>query len=190
MRRYAKRFRELLTTRHDDGVAAVEFALLCPVFVLILAGIVDLGGVVSTRFRLDTAVAAASNYVLVNATQVSSTAGATLASNLASIVTTSDTTSTANATVVVNDGPTVTVASGTSTSSGTAASADLCYCPTGTASSLTWGSSVTCGSTCTSGAIAGKFVQISVNYTYLPVFSDYNFINGGVVYSSALVQAQ
>jgi Flp pilus assembly protein TadG len=190
MRHFFKRLRKFLATRHDDGVAALEFALISPAFVLVLAGIVDLGGVVSAKFRLDTAIAAASNYVLVNNSQVSSSQGAALATNIASIVTTGDTTTTANGTVVVNDGPTVTVSAGTSTSSGTAASADLCYCPTGSPSSLTWGSAVTCGSTCPSGLLAGKFVLISANYTYLPVFTSYNFINGGVVYSGALVQTQ
>jgi Flp pilus assembly protein TadG len=190
MRKYLKRFRELLANGHDDGIAAMEFALLLPAFVILLAGTVDIGGVVATKFRLDTAVAAASNYVLVNASSVSSTAGATLATNIASVVTTSDTTSTANGSIVVNNGPTVTVSSGSSSSSGTAANANLCYCPTGSTSSLTWGSAVTCGSTCASGLLAGKFVLITANYTYQPVFSEFNFINDGVVTSGSLVQTQ
>jgi Flp pilus assembly protein TadG len=168
----------------------MEFALVMPLFIIVLFGTVDLGGLVATRFRLDAAVAAASNYVLVNASQVSSTSGATLASNLASIATTGDMTSSANGSVVVNNGPAVTVSSGTSTSSGTASNADLCYCPTGTPSSLTWGGSVTCGSTCTGGGLAGKFVLINVNYTYTAVFSAYDFTNGGQVTSGALVQTQ
>ena len=190
MRGQIKRLKGLLTGRHDDGIAALEFALLTPIFMIILAGVVDLGGVVSTRFRLDTAVAAGSNYVLVNATKVSSTTGATLATSLASIVTTSETSTTANGTVVINNGPTVTVSAGVSTSSGTAANADLCYCPTGSPTSLTWGSSVTCGSACTGGGLAGKFVLITANYTYTPVFASYNFVGGGLVNSGALVQTQ
>jgi Flp pilus assembly protein TadG len=193
MRRFIKRFRNLLATRDNDGVAALEFALITPVFVLVLAGIVDLGGVVSAKFRLDTAVAAASNYVLVNNSQVSSTQGGTLATNLASIVTGgTGTTMSANVSIVVNNGPSATVVTGgTATSGGTAANANSCYCPTGTPTSLTWGTAVTtCGSTCPSGLLAGKFVLISANYTYLPVFSNYNFINGGTVYSGALVQTQ
>ena len=190
MLRRIGRYGRLLAARRDSGVAAVEFALLMPVFVLVLAGVVDLGGLVSTRFSLDTAVAAASNYVLVNNSQVGSAAGATLASNVATIVTTGDTATTANGTVVVNNGPTVTVSGGTPASSGTAANADLCYCPTGTPTNLTWGSSVTCGNACPSGGLAGKFVLITANYSYSPVFGNYNFIGGGVVYSSSLVQTQ
>jgi Flp pilus assembly protein TadG len=190
MRRLIERLKGLPGNRHVSGIAALEFALLSPIFVLILAGTVDLGGLVTTKFRLDTAVAAGSNYVLVNATQVSSTSGATLATNVATIVTTSDTATTANGTVVVNDGPQVTVSGGSQSSGGTAANANLCYCPTGTPSSLTWGSSVTCGSTCTSGGIAGKFVLITATYTYNAIFSSYSFTNGGVVTSGALVQTQ
>ncbi len=190
MRGHIKQLKGLLTGRHDDGIAALEFALLTPLFLIILAGVVDLGGVVSTRFRLDTAVAAASNYVLVNSTQVTSTAGATLASNLALIVTTSETSTAANATVVVNNGPTVTSSGGTNTPSGTAGNADLCYCPTGSPTSLTWGTSVTCGSACTGGGLAGKFVLVTATYTYSPVFANYDFVNNGVVNSGALVQTQ
>src|SRR5271165_6441702 len=109
MRGHIRPLKGLLTGRHNAGIAAMEFALLTPVFALILAGVTDLGGLVTTRFRLDTAVAAASNYVLVHATQVSSTNGATLATNASTIVTTSDTATTANGTVTVNNGPTVTV---------------------------------------------------------------------------------
>jgi Flp pilus assembly protein TadG len=190
MRRYLRRLKELTPTRHNAGIAAMEFAMVTPIFAIILAGVADLGGLVTTRFRLDTAVAAASNYVLVHGTQVSSTNGAALATSASTIVTTSDTATTANGTVVINNGPTVTVASGTSTSSGTASNADLCYCPTGSPSSLTWGAAVACGSTCTGGGLAGKFVLITANYTYTAIFTNYSFINGGVVNSGALVQVQ
>jgi len=174
MRRYLKRIWRRLANGHDDGIAAMEFALLTPAFIVLLAGTVDIGGVVSTKFRLDTAVAAASNFVLVNASSVSSSAGATLATNIASVVTTSE--STTNGSVVVNNGPTATISSGSASSGGTAANADLCYCPTGSTNSLTWGSAVGCGSTCASGLLAGKFVLITINYTSQPVFTKFNFM--------------
>ena len=83
-----------------------------------------------TRFRLNSAVSAASNYVVVNACNVNSTGGATLASNAATIVQSSQGSSWANASVVVNNGPTSTINNGTATAGGTAANADSCYCPT------------------------------------------------------------
>ncbi len=91
--------------------------------------------------------------------------------------------------MVVNDGPQVTV-SGVAELGGTAANANLCYCPTGTPTSLTWGSTVSCGATCTAGGVAGKYVLITATYTYNAIFSNYSFTNGGVVTSGALVQTQ
>ena len=132
MQRPAGFLKDLFSRRHVSGIAALEFALLSPIFVLILAGTVDLGGLVTTKFRLDTAVAAASNYALLNGAQVLSSSGqSTLATSLATIVTTSDTATTANGTVVVNNGPTVTVSGGTQNSPTGSATNTVCYCPTG-----------------------------------------------------------
>ena len=58
------------------GVAAVEFALVTPIFCLLLAGIVDLGGALYTKFKLDSAVTAGANFAQVNAGNVSSANGA------------------------------------------------------------------------------------------------------------------
>jgi Flp pilus assembly protein TadG len=187
MRGWVKQIGALLSGDESDGVAAVEFAMVTPVFIVLLAGAVDLSGLVIAHFHLEAAVAAASNYALLNNAQVSSSGGASLASNVASVVTSVVST---NATVVVNDGPTATVSGGTTTTSGTAANADLCYCPTGTPTNLTWGNSVTCGSACAAGGTAGKFVLVTASYTYSAMFTNYNFINGGVVTSGAMVQTQ
>ncbi len=187
MRRWIKQIGALLSGRGNDGVAAIEFAMVTPVFVLILAGTADLSGLVIAHFRLETAVAAASNYALLNNAEVSSSDGASLASNVASIAAATASTS---ATVVVNDGPTATVSGGTTTTSGTAGNADLCFCPTGTPTSVTWGTSLTCGSACAAGGTAGKFVLVTASYTYSAIFTSYNFFNGGVVTAAAMVQTQ
>ena len=187
MQRFVKLIRALLSDRQNDAVAAVEFAMVSPVFIIMLAGAVDLGGTVIARFRLESAVAAASNYALLNNAQVSSSGGASLATNMASIV---NTTSSTSSTVVVNDGPSATTSGGTTTTGGEVANADRCYCPTGAPANLTWGTAVTCGSTCALGGTAGKFVLVTASYTYSRIFTGYNFINGGVVTSGAMVQTQ
>ncbi len=176
----------------ERGVAAVEFALLTPVFCLLIAGVVDLGGALFTKFKLDAAVTAGANFAQVNASNVSSTNGQTLANNIATIVETSEGSGWANDDVVVNDGPSTTVSSGTSTTSGTAANADLCYCPSGTPSSFTWGSSATCGSACsgTDTGYAGKFVTITATKTYTPIFSGYGIVQNDTITASAAVQVQ
>lgn len=48
----------------NEGVSAIEFALISPVFILILVGMVDLGAVVRDKIELSNAAATAARYVL------------------------------------------------------------------------------------------------------------------------------
>lgn len=174
------------------GMAMVEFALLTPVLCLLLAGVIDLGGALYTKFKLDSAVSAGANYAQVNASNVNSTNGGSLATNIATIVETSEGAGFANDTVVVNDGPTTSITGGTASTSGTASNADLCYCPSGTAGSFTWGSSTTCGTACSGSntGFAGKFVTITANRTYTPIFSSYGIVQNDTITATAAVQVQ
>jgi Flp pilus assembly protein TadG len=174
------------------GIAAVEFALLTPVFCLLLAGVVDLGGALYTKFKLDSAVTAGANYAQINAANVSSTNGQSLANNIATIVETSQGSGWADDGVVVNNGPSTNVTSGTSSTTGTASNADLCYCPTGAVGSFAWGSSTTCGNACPGSGTgyAGKFVTITATKTYTPIFSSYGIVQNDTITASAAVQVQ
>jgi Flp pilus assembly protein TadG len=174
------------------GVAAVEFALVTPIFCLLLAGIVDLGGALYTKFRLDSAVTAGANFAQVNAGNVNSTNGQTLANNIATIVETSQAAGWADDGVVVNNGPAASVASATTTNSGTATNADVCYCPTTASGVFTWGSAVSCGTACpgTNTGYAGKFVTITASHSYSPIFSSYGIVQNDSISATAAVQVQ
>ncbi|MGH6993486.1 MAG: TadE family protein, partial [Caulobacteraceae bacterium] len=87
-------------------MAAVEFALMAPIFGLIFAGMADLGGVLYTQFRLNAAVSAGANYAIVNAANVDSTNGASLASTIAQVVENNAGSNWADDSIVINDGPT------------------------------------------------------------------------------------
>jgi Flp pilus assembly protein TadG len=171
------------------GVAAVEMALIAPVLLLILAGTVDLGGVIYTRFQLSSAVNAAVNYAILNVASVNSTNGPTLATNLATYVANVNGTSWANSAVTVNGGPTAANTNGTATSGGTATAANSCYCPTGAAPSITWGAAQSCGAPCASG-YAGMFVLVTASRTYTPFFSKYGIVKNGAISVSSMVQVQ
>jgi Flp pilus assembly protein TadG len=173
----------------ETGIAAIEFALLLPVLGLIVAGITDFGGVLLTRFRLDAAVSAGANYAMVNATNVSSANGASLASNIASVVANNAGSTWANDTILVDNGPSETVTSGTYASGGSASNADNCYCPT-ISSSIAWGAAVTCGNACGGGGIAGKFVTITATRTYSPLFSNYGLVTNNAISVTTAVQTQ
>src|SRR5579862_2188146 len=114
---------------NERGIAAVEFAFIVPIFLILFMGAVDLGQMLYAYYRLDQAVAAGAQYAILNASSVNSTSGASLASSIATVVENANGSAWANDTVVVNDGPSVTITNGTATSSGTASNADSCYCP-------------------------------------------------------------
>jgi Flp pilus assembly protein TadG len=178
-----------------SGASAVEFALLSPLFGLLLAGTIDLSGVLYTKFRLDDSVAAGANYALINAANVNSGSGASVASTIGSIVSSGVAGNWANTTVIVNNGPTTAIAgAGTanisSSSSGTASNADSCYCPTLGSYGIAWGSAVACGSNCPTTSYAGKFVLISASRTYKPFFSNYGIVKNDTITTSAAVQVQ
>jgi Flp pilus assembly protein TadG len=176
--------------RSRDAIAAIEFAFVMPVFLILLVGVVDFGMALLDDYRLDQAVAAGAEYAAVNAADVNSTSGATLASSIATAVEDANGTSWANDVVVVNDGPTETVTNGTATASGTAANANNCYCPTGSPPNWSWGSSATCGSTCSGGGVAGKFVTIAATVTYTPFIGLYNFIGTKTLQQNTVVETQ
>jgi len=172
--------------RAETGASAVEFALLVPIMLLLLGQMLDFGFNLVMRFSVTQAVSASSNYAVINGTNVSSTAGATLAQSLATLVPTA-----IDVTVTVNNGPTVTRTSGTPSTSGTASNANLCYCPSISGGVVSWGSSVTCGSTCaTGGGFAGKYVLITGKQMYTPMFGVLGISKAGWISAISLVQAQ
>jgi Flp pilus assembly protein TadG len=185
-----RRLSEPFVGRCNQGLAAIEFAMLVPVYLLILVGAVDMGGMLYSSYQLESAVAAGSEYAAVNAANVNGTSGTTLASSIAGIVENANGSASANDTVVVNNGPSVTVTGGSVSSGGTATNANSCYCPTGSPPNWSWGSAATCGSTCGSGGQAGKFVTITASVAYSPLLSTFGLIKNGILTQNAAVQVQ
>lgn len=176
--------------RATSGIAAVEFAFIVPVFAILLMGVIDLGQMLYTYYRLDLAVAAGSQYAALNAGNVNSSGGPALATSLATIVENANGSAWANDSIVVNDGPSETVTNGTATSGGTASNADSCYCPTGSGSSFSFGSAVDCGAACPSSGEAGKFVTITASYNYVPLVRFYGFITNSTISQTGTVETQ
>ena len=187
----------LLTARRC--VAAVEFALLAPIFVLMFAAIVDLGNALWTWCRLEEAVAAGTDYALVNggvnSNYVTAANGQDLASYIAGIVANSAKVgrylTPADVTVVVNNGPATTITNGVPANSGTPANADSYYCPTGSPPTWSWGSAYgTAGTACTGGGTSGKFVTVTASYNFTPFFASYAFVTNGLMTAGAVVQTK
>jgi len=177
---FLRRFHRAFSCRERQGVAAIEFALYAIVFLIILAGTVDVGNLIFSEFQLDATVAAGAEFAVVNSSSVNSTGGATLASSISAAVNNGHGSGAGwSNTVVVNNGPTVATSNGSASSSGTATNADSCYCPTGSPGSWSWGTSKTCGSSCTGGGIAGRFVSIAASRTITPFFPAWGFVTNG-----------
>jgi Flp pilus assembly protein TadG len=177
--------------KRSHGTAAVELALIAPMLLTLFAGIIDFARVFDQEIALSGVVASAAQYALLNVASINSSSAASLAATLSGIVANSNGAAWAGATVSVNGGATSTVASGSTTSSGTAANANSCWCPTG-ASSAAWafGTAATCGSACTGGTLAGKFVTITGTRAFSAIFGNFGLISNRTLHQSAIVQAQ
>lgn len=180
----------VLSAAESAGVAAVEFAIYGTLVLTIFAGTVDIGILMFIEFQIDFAVSAGAQYAAVNAANVNSTSGATLATSISNVVANANGTGWEDGAIVVNNGPTATVTGGSAASSGTASNADNCYCPTGSLSSWSWGGFQTCGSSCTGGGVAGKFVTITASRSFTPLFPTFGFVQNGTISRGALVQTQ
>jgi Flp pilus assembly protein TadG len=176
--------------RGDRGTAAVELALLSPLLLILLAGMVDFGRVYREEIELSAAVAAAGQYALLNAASINSGSASTLAATLSGIVANSNGAAWAGAAVTVNDGATSSVAGGVTTGGGTAANANSCWCPTGNATGWSWGVAATCGATCAGGTLAGKFVTIAGTRSFTAVFANYGLLGNTTLHQSTMVQTQ
>jgi Flp pilus assembly protein TadG len=173
-----------------SGIAAIEFALVLPTVALVVAVTVDFGAILFTRFKLDESVSSAANYAMVNSASVSASSGSGLASTLANLAAGSHGAGWADSSVVVNAGPAASSTGGALTTSGSSSAADSCYCPTGSAASVTWGSTRTCGASCTGGGVAGKFVQVTASRNYTPLFAGFGIVSAHTISASTLVQVQ
>jgi Flp pilus assembly protein TadG len=177
--------------RQREGTAAVELALIAPMLLILLVGIIDFGRVYRDEIELSAVVASAAQYALVNSSSVNSTNASGLAATLSGIVANGNGAGWAGATATVNNGATNSVAAnGTTTASGTAANANSCWCPTGGSASWGWGSVAACGSTCSGGTLAGKFVTIAGTRSFAPIFSRYGLIGSSTLHQSTIVQSQ
>jgi Flp pilus assembly protein TadG len=171
--------------RSESGIAAVEFALLAPIMMLILGVMLDLGFNLITRFNVTQSLSVASNYAIIQGESVSSSGGASLAQSLLSLVPAE-----MDATITVNNGPVASRTSGSVTTSGSASNANICYCPSLNGGTVSWGGSVSCGNTCPSGGLAGKYVALTAKQMYTPMFPVLSFVKSGWISTSALVQVQ
>jgi len=146
--------------RQRRAVAAVEFAIIAPALLLMLGGLVDTGMLEWSRMQLASAVSTGVRYAMLAGPTVTSAAV---------------TTAVTGATTLTPITPTVT--------------GPVCYC------SLHSGTNTTllplpCTGTCTSGSSFGKYVVVTVSYTYPPILPLLSTIASTSRSASATVRLQ
>jgi len=146
------------------GSIAVEFALVAPVLMIVLAGVIDIGSAAYVRHSLDTRVTAAAEYALMQSAPEDPDAADALAERLAELVRGDGSDSVE---VVVNS---------------------ACYCPTLSSGQIEWNASLSCGTSCASGEAAGQFVRISATARHVSLFPGYAFSDGDTVGASAVLR--
>lgn len=163
----------ILKAEETAGVAAIEFAIFATVFLIVLAGTVDVGMSIYTASKLDAAVTAGAQYAENNAVTVSSNPSG-LSSDISTVVNTANGTGWATSTINVNNSN----------------DATGCYCPTGAPPNWSWGTPKACGSSCSGGGVAGQFVTITASRSISPLFPAFGFVQTGQISRSALVETQ
>lgn len=159
-----------------SGVAAVEFAIFAPLFLILIVGLVDLGFAYHAKLKVNAAISAASYYAFQKGQAVTTATAATYLATVEGVASSSlaGLSNDLSVQAVLNDDPT-----------GSAASTTFCvsgYPPVFTTAGAT---SVSCGGNLTSG----KFVKISVSGHIEPIFLSANLFKGYLaVADSALLR--
>ncbi len=117
--------------KDKTGNATIEFALVIPLFAVIVVGSADIGMLIFSRFKLGGAVSASASYAVAHVDQVDSANGGALAKNLVSIVA-NNSSDDVDVLVDINNDPQAVNEGAKVTLDGQPARADACYCPKGT----------------------------------------------------------
>lgn len=156
---------------NQRGVAAVEFAIIAPVLLMLLGGVTDFGLVMFGKSQLANGLAQAVQYALLQGAGVSAASVKTMAQNgaiLAGLV----------------PGVTVTV------------TGPACYCVAGKPAALVTPStplsaSHTCTGICPAPEVApGAFVTIAASFVYVPLMPFYSKMAATTVSETVTVRLQ
>jgi Flp pilus assembly protein TadG len=173
----------------DEGVSAIEFALIAPILTLILVAGLDLGLALLQRFELNSALNAATSYALVNRTRVGSAEGSALANELATLIAMEVRPNTSVA-VDLNNGPQASVAGNVLTASGISSQANMCWCPKRDGADIDWGSSRSCGTPCSGLGQAGKFVSVTLSQPYESLLFDFGVAVDGTLKAASVARTE
>ncbi|MEI4260269.1 TadE/TadG family type IV pilus assembly protein [Roseovarius sp. D0-M9] len=173
--------------RGESGSVAVEFALIAPILLFILAGIIDIGSATFGKLELDARLTAAAEYALLQPAPGDNEAAEQMAERLVTLMQSGamDT-----AEVVVNNGARANLDGTSTTVTPLSGDAAACYCAVPSQEGIVWGAATSCGTPCGAGDTAGQFVQISATARHVAIFPGYAFIQDDTVSARAVLRLQ
>lgn len=167
------------------GSIAVEFALVAPVLMVVLAGVIDIGSAAYVRHSLDTRVTAAAEYALMSGKLKTLRDVDELATDLLRLLQggASETVE-----VAVNNAARIEWTGSSSTTTLGPGDADAHYC-IASDGEIAWINAVDEDTPCgTSGEAAGQFVRISATARHVSIFPGYAFSDEDTVGASAVLR--
>lgn len=173
----------------ERGASAIEFALIAPIVLVLLAAVVDFGLLLQNRSSMEAATSSAMSYALAKGQDLKADNAVSYVATVAEIASRQlggdvEVDITLNRTLVA-----LKTGAGL-TQSGSGGAANLCYCPTRRGAAIDWGNSVACTATCPAGGLAGRFLAIKVVRPYQTLFFDYGIASDGTVTVETLAGLQ
>jgi Flp pilus assembly protein TadG len=175
--------------RDDRGVSALEFALVTPIIIVLLAATVDFGLVLKTRSSMESAVSSTMSYALSQAQDLKPAEAVAFVETVARIASRQSGEGVA-VEVTLNRSLVARAIGGSVAVSGTAAAASACYCPDRAETAVNWGEAKTCNAPCPDGGYAGRFLKVSANQSYAPIFVDFGLVTADAISVETLAGLQ
>lgn len=170
--------------KDESGIAGVEFALIAPVFLLLLAAIFEIGLMLRTQSGLISAVSAVASQSLVIGEGLNDETAPGMAGTLAALLAGGGRAGTVN----VNNAVTARLDEDVIVIEDNDAGSENCYCATRGTGGLTWGSSVQCDAVCADGSVAGRFVEITAQASFTPILGTIALFRADILNNTAVVR--
>ena len=150
----------------QTGTAAVEFAILAPMFLIILAGIVNIGLALNWKIAAEARVSALSNFAIVSNLDFTDEQSALdFLDQAKSLFSQSPiqpySSEHENLTINVNNSIELKIAGGQASTNNSGSTLDECYCPTYSSSIVIWGNQFDCTEACPNGHTAAHYIEIT-----------------------------
>lgn len=175
--------------RDQRGASAIEFALVTPLMLLLLAAMVDFGFLVHTRSTVETATSSAMSYALARGQDLDAGNAPAYVATVADIAS-RQLGADVSIDVVLNRSLTASLTDAGLTQSGSGDAARQCYCPASSAGKTDWGSPARCNAPCPGGGFAGRFLLIRASRPYQPLFLEFGLVAGGAIVVETLAGLQ